>query len=70
MKAELLKIYRKLKKRGLSAEREAAILAEINAALGKLENNTAWQVLIDKNPHTDPHTLELLYTIFRHKGSL
>ena len=46
------------------------ILAEINAALGKLENNSAWQVLIDKKPTTHPNQMELLYTIFRTKGTV
>jgi hypothetical protein len=45
------------------------ILSEINAALGKLENNTAWQVLIDKKPSTNPNKMELLYTIFRIKAA-
>ena len=44
------------------------ILAEINAALGKLENNSAWQVLIDKKPSPASIQMELLYTIFRHKS--
>ncbi len=44
------------------------ILAEINAALGKLENNSAWQVLIDKKTSTNPKKMELLYTLFRHKA--
>jgi hypothetical protein len=44
------------------------ILAEINAALAKLENHSAWHVLIDKKPSADAGRMELLYTIFRHKG--
>jgi hypothetical protein len=46
------------------------ILAEINTALGKLENNTAWQVLVDKKPSSNPKKMELLYTIFRIKNTL
>jgi len=41
------------------------ILAEINAALDKLENNTAWQVLVDKKPSSNPKQMDLLYTLFR-----
>lgn len=43
----------------------ANILAKISGVLGKLEQHSAWKVLIDKKPNPDPAKLDLLYTIFR-----
>ena len=46
----------------------ANLLSKITNALTVLENNSAWKVIIDKKPGVSPQRLELLYTIFRHKG--
>ena len=45
----------------------ANILSIISGALSKLEEHTSWSVLIDKKPASDPHRLNLLYTIYRSK---
>ena len=41
------------------------ILSKISNILNKLEQNSSWNVLIDKKPSADGRAIELLYTIFR-----
>ena len=43
------------------------ILQKITRMIAKLEEHTSWKVLIDKKPSSDPHAMDLLYTIFRTK---
>ncbi len=45
----------------------ASILAKIAGVIWKLEEHSSWKVLVDKKAGSGPHTLELLYTIFRSK---
>ena len=48
----------------------ANILAKIAGVIGKLEEHSSWKVLIDRKSGSGPHTLELLYTIYRSKTML
>ena len=46
------------------------VLAKIHAMLWKLEEHSAWKVIIDKKPGKRGKPLELLYTLVRMKGDL
>lgn len=49
----------------------SAILAKINETLQGLENNTSWQVIIDRKPLDKKiRKMELMYTLFRDKGAV
>lgn len=52
-----------------TADDSAHLLFKISQALTILENNSNWKVIVDKKPGSAPQHLELLYTLFRHKGS-
>ena len=48
----------------------AHIITRIMTILNLLENNSAWNVLIDKKPRSDKESIELMYTLYREKKSL
>jgi len=45
----------------------ANIISKIMQVLNVLENNSSWNVLIDKRPGSGKDTLELMYTLYREK---
>ena len=45
-------------------------LAKIHQMMWKLEEHSAWKVIIDKKPGARGKPLELLYTLVRMKGDL
>ena len=47
----------------------AHVISKIMNVLSILENNSSWNVLIDKKPGSKGNTLELMYTIYRRKNS-
>ena len=47
----------------------ANIISKIMQVLAMLENNSSWNVLIDKKPKSDGDAMELMYTIYRGKMS-
>ena len=45
----------------------ANIISKIMRVLSVLENNSSWNVLIDKKPRSKGDAIELMYTIYREK---
>jgi len=45
----------------------ANIISKIMQVLSVLENNSSWNVLIDKKPKSKGNTIDLMYTIYRQK---
>ena len=46
----------------------AHIITKIMNVLNLLENNSSWNVLIDKKPGLDRESIELMYTLYRGKN--
>ena len=46
------------------------IISKIMQVLNILENNSSWNVLIDKKPGSGKETMELMYTLYREKKGI
>jgi len=52
---------------GTQGNDPANVISKIMQVLSVLENNSSWNVLIDKKPGPGRDTLELMYTLYREK---